>query len=195
MNFSSAEKNDLLKAWLVISVAVAIAGLGGWSLPLPLMIRAVVIYALTVGVALLAHEVLGHKLVAQRYGLFAEFRADDLLLTFSILLSFMGVAFIAPGAVVISGITHINRYGRIAAAGPAVNIVLALIFSILHRLGIGFFIEGVDLVALSYGVNAWFALFNMLPLGIWDGAKVYNWDKRVWTLLTAAAVLLFLEVV
>lgn len=203
MRFSDPEKRDLIKAWIVISLAVAIAELGGSTLfgtggrllALPLIIRAFVIYALTVGVALIAHEVLGHKLVAQHFSLFAEFCADDILLLFSLLSSFLGFVFIAPGAVVVAGMTPINIYGKVAAAGPMVNIVLAVLFSSLHRLGISLSIVGVDLVILSYGVNAWFALFNMLPIGLWDGAKVYNWDQKVWFAMTAIAALLFLGVI
>jgi Zn-dependent protease len=202
MHFSDPEKRDLIKSWVVISLAVAIAELGsstlfsaGGRLPaLPLIIRAFVIYALTVGVALIAHEVLGHKLMAHRFRLFAEFRADDILLLFSMLSSFLGFVFIAPGAVVVSGVTRIDTYGKVAAAGPMVNIILALLFSSLRRLGISLSLAGVDLVTLSYGVNAWFALFNMLPIGFWDGAKVYNWSQKVWLAMTIVSGLLFLGI-
>jgi len=202
MRFSDIERRDLIKAWVIISLAVTIAQLGGASslffgggfTSLPLTIRAFVIYASTVGVALLSHEVLGHKFLAQRFGLFAEFRADDVLLLFSMLSSFLRFVFIAPGAVMIAGVARIDTFGKIAAAGPVVNIILALFFSALHRLGIVLAVEGVDLVALSCGVNAWFALFNMLPFGLWDGAKVYAWDRKVWLVLTAVAALLFLGI-
>lgn len=197
MRFSDIERKDLIKAWAVISLAVAFAELSGATFALPLMVRVFVIYALTVGVSLLAHEVLGHKFLAQRFGLFAEFRADDLLLMMALLTSFLGFVFIIPGAVVISGITRIETFGKVAAAGPLVNIVLALFFSALHRMGVSltFPLEGIDLVALSYGINAWFALFNLIPFGLWDGAKVFAWDKRVWGVLTVTAALLFFGII
>lgn len=197
MRFSEIEKKDLLKAWVVISLAVAVAQLGGVTFALPLIVRIFVIYALTVGISLLAHEVLGHKFLAQHFGLFAEFRADDLLLMLALLTSFLGFVFIIPGAVVISGVTRIDTFGKVAAAGPLVNIILALLFSVLHRAGISltFPLEGIDLVSLSYGINAWFALFNLIPFGLWDGAKVFAWDKRVWGALTVIAALLFLGVI
>jgi len=195
MHFSDTEKRDLIKAWVVVSLAVVIADLGGHLLAPSLMVRAFVIYALTVGVSLLAHEVLGHKFLAQRFGLFAEFRADDLLLMLSVVFSFMGFVFIVPGAVLVSGATRIDTYGKVAAAGPLANIILALIFSVLYRLGISLKVAGVDLIVLSLGVNAWFGLFNMLPLGLWDGAKVMAWNKYVWLAMTATATLLYLGVV
>ncbi|MDP1710801.1 MAG: hypothetical protein Q8L46_02575 [candidate division WWE3 bacterium] len=199
MQFSSSEIRDLVKAWVAISLAVAIAILGVEQLSilgLPLLIRAFAIYSLTVGFSFLAHEILGHKLVAQRFHLFAEFRADDLFLLLAVLLSFTGFVFAAPGAVVIAGITRVDTYGKIAAAGPLVNIILALTFGFLSRAGISLILPlydayGIDLVSSAYQINAWLALFNLLPLGVLDGAKVIAWNPRVWVVLigTAAALL------
>lgn len=204
MRFSSTEKRDLIKAWVVISLAVSIASLGleGISaLGLPLLLRIVVANGLTVGVALLAHEVMGHKFLAQQYyRLFAEFRADDLFLLFALLTSFSGFVFVAPGAVVIAGVTRIDTFGKIAAAGPLVNIVLAIVFGALYHAGIDLVLplyqnQGLDLVLRGYQINSWFALFNMLPLSVWDGAKVMAWDRKVWFALTALAALLFFGII
>ena len=203
MQFSAAEFRDLIKAWVAISLAVAIAILGFDSistLGLPLLLRAFAIYSLTVGVAFVAHEVLGHKFVAQRYHLFAEFRADDLFLILAVLLSFTGFVFAAPGAVVIGGVTRINTYGKIAAAGPLVNILLALFFGFLARAGISLVLplydtQGIDLISSSYQINAWLALFNLLPLGILDGAKVLAWNRKVWLVLISMAAALFFGVI
>lgn len=203
MDFSKEEARDLIKAWIAISLAVSIAIVGldaVQTLGFAILIRAFVIYALTVGVAFLAHEVFGHKFLAQQRGLFAEFKADDLFLMLAVFLSFTGFVFAAPGAVVISGVTRIDTYGKIAAAGPAVNIVLATVFSILVRNGFELYLplyagQGIDLVSTSYQINAWLALFNLFPLGVLDGAKILAWNKLVWITLVGAALLLFLGVV
>ena len=173
MQFSPEEIRDLIKAWAAISLAIAIAILGFDSLAtlgLPVLIRAFAIYSLTVGVSFIAHEIFGHKFLAQRYHLFAEFRADDMLLLLAVLLSFTGFVFAAPGAVVIGGVTRINTYGKIASAGPLVNILLALFFGFLARAGISLVLplydtQGIDLISSSYQINAWLALFNLLPSG------------------------------
>lgn len=203
MQFSPEEIRDLIKAWVAISLAIAIAILGFGqisTLGLPILIRAFAIYSLTVGVAFIAHEVLGHKLVAQRYHLFAEFRADDLFLLLAILVSFTGFVFAAPGAVVIGGVTRINTFGKIAASGPLVNILLALFFGFLSRAGISLILplydtRGIDLIASSYQINAWLALFNLLPLGILDGAKVLAWNRKVWLVLIVMAGSLFFGII
>jgi len=199
MHFSSEEIRDLIKAWVAISLAVSIAILGVPALSalgFTLLIRAFVIYALTVGLAFLAHEVFGHKFLSQRYGLFAEFRADDLFLMLAVLLSFTGFVFAAPGAVVIGGVTRVDTYGKIAAAGPLVNIILATVLGLLFRSGLTIELplyagEGIDLIATGYQINAWLALFNLIPLGILDGAKIMAWSKTVWVLLALAAGSLF----
>ncbi len=203
LSFSVNEKRDLFKAWVAISLAVSIlelrgipAGLGFKS-NLALIIQAFVIYAATVGVAFLAHEVLGHKLLAQRYRLFAEFWADDFLLMVALLSSFFGFVFAAPGAVVISGVTRVDTYGKVAAAGPLVNIILAIVLGILLRMVDGFVLPYPlpNLLALGYSFNSWFALFNLFPFGVLDGAKIFAWDKRVWGVMIAVAVLLFLGII
>src|SRR3970040_761174 len=170
MNFSPEEIRDLIKAWVAVSLAIAIAILGFESistLGLPVLIRAFAIYSITVGFSFIAHEVLGHKFLAQRYHLFAEFRADDLFLLLAVLLSFTGFVFAAPGAVVIGGVTRVDTYGKIAAAGPLVNIFLAILFLFLARSGISLILplvdsQGIDLVSTSFQINAWLALFNLL---------------------------------
>src|SRR3990170_2920359 len=179
MNFSPEEIRDLIKAWVAVSLAIAIAILGFESistLGLPVLIRAFAIYSITVGFSFIAHEVLGHKFLAQRYHLFAEFRADDLFLLLAVLLSFTGFVFAAPGAVV--------------------NIILAVFFGLLSLAGVSLVLplyetRGIDLVASSYQINAWLALFNLLPLGILDGAKVLKWDRRVWAVLFVVSAVLF----
>ena len=203
MHFSSEEIRDLIKAWVAISLAVSIAILGLPALNalgFTVLVRAFVIYALTVGVAFLAHEVLGHKFLSQRYGLFAEFRADDLFLLLAVLLSFSGFVFAAPGAVVIGGVTRVDIYGKIAAAGPLVNIILATVLGLLSRSGLVLQLplyagQGIDLIAVGYQINAWLALFNLIPLGVLDGAKIMAWSKVVWGLLVLAAASLFFGVV
>ena len=177
MNFSQIEKEDLLKAWIAISFAFAIFHV---QLNSPEFIMTFIISLITVGMAFLLHE-LAHKYVAQRYGCWAEFRADDKMLVIMVLLAFFSpVLFAAPGAVYIIG-GHINKEknGKISLAGPAINIVLALVFFALL-----FFIqlEGIFFDAVFYGfqINSFIALFNMIPFGNFDGEKILRWNKIIY---------------
>jgi len=134
----------------------------------------------TVGIGFLFHE-LAHKVVAQRYGLWAEFRMSPTLLMFAVGVAYLaGLIFAAPGAVYISGsyITQ-EQNGRIAAAGPLMNILLAAIFVMIGMQGE--FVEGLGAygglaVYLGVWINLWLAGFNMLPFSVLDGKKVFSWS-------------------
>src|SRR3989344_2709086 len=74
---SETELKDISKAWIAISIAFAIV-LNGSIFSSDFYTKFVVA-SLTVGIGFLFHE-LGHKIVAQKYGCFAEFRSFDNML-------------------------------------------------------------------------------------------------------------------
>jgi len=47
------------------------------------------------------------------------------------------------------------------------------------------------LTALASQVNAWLAIFNLLPLSVLDGAKVWYWSKPAWLAAMLASASLF----
>lgn len=171
ITFTKKEKEDLLKAWGLISLAFTILFAGTNATPTGYLIT-FVISILTVGLGFLLHE-LAHKIVAIHYGCTAQFQANMKMLLLAVGMSFFGFIFAAPGAVMIQG--HITRkqHGHIAAAGPATNVILALLFlattTILPAIG-------------TYGmaINAFLALFNLLPLPGMDGNKVWTWNKAAY---------------
>ena len=81
--------------------------------------------------AFLVHE-FAHKLLAQFYGSWAEFRASayGLLVTAISAIPFIPFKFIAPGAVVID-LSDRSKFGRVAFIGPLANLVMGFIFLIL----------------------------------------------------------------
>ena len=187
MRFSEIEKMHLLKAWIAVSLAFGII-LGDILSPTFLIIFAISLF--TVGTGFLLHEI-AHKLVAQRYGCFAEFRANDRMLIFAIFSAFLGFVFAAPGAVFISGNITKEKNGKISFVGPFTNFILALIY-----LGISsvFSVGGMLASALKYGfqINAFIALFNMIPFLNFDGQKIWAWNKVVYIIfitLSAALVI------
>ena len=177
---SKREILDISKAWIAITIAFAIVLKGGSS-----FMEAVSIAAIAVGLGFLLHE-LGHKLVAQYYRCFAEFRSFDQMLILAVLMSFFGFVFAAPGAVMIRGWVDKRRNGIISVAGPVVNIALALIF-----LGISFLIGDNIVLQYGYGINIWLALFNMIPVWHFDGSKIWRWNKYVYGLIVIVCLVLF----
>ncbi|MBU4455957.1 MAG: hypothetical protein KKA65_00490 [Nanoarchaeota archaeon] len=182
---SKKEMNDLFKAWLAISLAFAIV-LGGFSFSINFVII-FMIAALTVGTGFIVHE-LGHKLVAQHYGCFAEFRAFNMMLWLAVIMSFFGFVFAAPGAVMISGPVGVRRNGKISMAGPLVNLVFALCFLALLLIPV----IGLLKTLAGYGflINTWLGLFNLLPFGNFDGKKILAWNKVVYGVMAGVAFVL-----
>ena len=189
INTSETEIRDLLKAWIAVSIAFAIIMRSSLRLS---FYEVFIVSAITVGTGFLLHE-LGHKFVAQRYGCFAEFRSFDQMLILAILMSyFLGVLFAAPGAVMIQGPVGKGRNGKISAAGPLVNLALALLFFALLFLGPSGILKAIALY--GFIINSWLALFNMIPIGNFDGVKILAWNKAVYGIIVAVSLLfLFMQ--
>lgn len=175
IHFSKDELKDLGKAWIAITIAFAIVLSGNTMHALPSFL---VISAIAVGFGFLFHE-LGHKVVAQRYGCFAEFRSFDFMLVLAFIMSFFGFVFAAPGAVMIRGYVNNERNGKISVAGPLVNLVMAVGFLFVKFLTVQ---ESFVSIIAYYGffINSFLALFNLIPFGNFDGSKVYRWNKSLW---------------
>jgi len=191
--FTSSKKEliDLLKSWLAISLAFGIVIGGGFTALLSTKILySFSISAIAVGVGFLIHE-LAHKLVAQKYHCWAEFRSFDNMLWLAIAMSFFGFVFAAPGAVMIRGTVTNDRDGKISLAGPLANLVLAILF-----LWLGFYVaaEGFLTTLVGYGfmINTWLAIFNLIPIGNFDGRKIWKWSKVTYVITAIAAGALFL---
>lgn len=186
--FSGVEVRDIIIAWLALGVAFSFAlsggGLsllgGGGGLSLIDSLYLVGVSLLTVGTGFVLHE-LSHKFVAQRYGYWAEFRMWPMGLVLALVTSLIGFIFAAPGATYISG-TNISpsENGRISLAGPLTNIAIAALFLPFYLFGGGvWYLIGL----IGVRINIFLALFNLLPLGPLDGAKVFRWNLPVWALV------------
>ena len=140
--------------------------------------------------AFFVHE-LSHKFMAQKYGLWSEFRMYPRGLLLSLVLAFLtGFVFAAPGAVMFRGETRNFETGKIAVAGPLANIIIAGITFVSYRFvffELGFVGAIIGFISL---VNALLATFNLLPIGPLDGIKVMRWNGIVWSILLAISFIL-----
>lgn len=182
MQFSKKEIQDI-----VVSTAVLAFAFGGAD--------NFFTAAFVVGVAFVAHEVIGHKFVAQRLGAFAEYKAWNLGLLLALVSSFFGFVFAAPGAVYFS-----ERYkgpfaftvhklgkkevGMIGLGGPLVNIILGALFIALALFTLPAYSA---LLFFAARISFFLAMFNLLPIPPLDGEKVMSWDMRIWIVAIALA--------
>lgn len=146
---------------------------------------------LTVGTAFVLHE-LGHRYMATRYGAHARYQMWTVGLVAAIVLAVaLDFVFAAPGAVYIYG-KELSRSqsGKVALAGPAVNLILCLLFGLAAGTAYG----AGDVLLVGARVNAFLAAFNLLPMDPFDGAKVMRWSKPVWAAAFALSAMLVLFV-
>ncbi len=183
MRFSDRELKDLVISWVLISIAF---GILLYNNDISIL-SAVIVAAFSVGLGFIVHE-LSHKFTAQHYDKFAEFYANIPMLVFAIILSFTGLLIAAPGAVHISGFVNRKENGIIALAGPLSNVVLALLFLPLFYLVNSPFLKII--FGYGYYINSFLALFNMLPFGFFDGAKVFSWDKLAYGITVFVSLIL-----
>lgn len=193
LRFSPIEMRDLLKSWAIISLAFSIA-LSGLHINL-LFFVLMAVSAVTVGLGFLLHE-LAHKAVAVHFGLWAEYRSFDTMLLVSLIASLFGILFAAPGAVFITprtrgwGLIPVSTNGKISAAGPLMNFMLAVGF-----LALAITLPVLEQLALwGAQINAWLGLFNMIPILNLDGSKIWAWSKPVFWSLGAIGVGLMVAV-
>lgn len=179
MKFSQIEIHELLKAWIGVSLVFAIA-MGGLKSSLLILLP---IALITGGIGFLLHE-LAHKYVAQKYHCWAEFRANNGALLIGLVLSFFGFILLAPGGVYIHGANR-NQHGKIALAGPLMNIVLAALFFGMTRI----VTAPLFLVTAKYGfqINAFLGMFNLIPVFPFDGRAVWQWNRIVFLITALAA--------
>ncbi|MEM4713938.1 MAG: hypothetical protein QXQ79_00105 [Candidatus Nanoarchaeia archaeon] len=156
---------------------------------------------LIITLAFVLHE-LGHKFIAQKIGIWAEFRAWPFGLVLALILALIskgGFVFAAPGAVLIVPAKKTKKgfifkkltkkqVGHIGIIGVLINLFLATIAFILALLG-------VALAALMAQINTWLAIFNLIPVSILDGAKVWHWSKTAWAITFFYAISLFILII
>ena len=198
------EESDLFIAWIAISISFAIIKIAPYGITGPVRsIDPVValisfgIALLTVGIGFILHE-MAHKFTAIKFGYWAEFRKDNTMLLFAVLLAaLVGFVFAAPGATVIysnsgsgQGLTR-KENGIISASGPVVNLLLCIPFAALVLIGVplmgasGILLTQIGIFGIQ--INAMIAAFNMIPISILDGRKVMAWNIPIFALLIIAS--------
>jgi Zn-dependent protease len=153
-------------------------------------LTAVSVYAIVLTLSFFAHEI-AHKVTAQRRGLWAEFRLTmwGAALT---LVSVLSPVFkiISPGAMMVSGSASIRDMGKVSLAGPAVNIFLS---AVLFGGALSSVTVAPDLsvvLLLAAFLNGFMAVFNLIPFGVFDGFKIFSWNKKIWAIMFAMSAAL-----
>ena len=159
--------------------------------------------------AFVLHE-LAHRVAARRYGFQAVYHVWIPGLVMAMGAALLGFLLAAPGGVYISigQNTAENRakMGKAALAGPVVNMVLTVVFTVLLLIltSYGQIVKSTtgwtaaqipvyvtDTASMGVVINAWLGFFNLIPFGSFDGQKVFLWNKKVWGIFFGASIILF----
>ena len=204
------EQIDLLLSWVVLVIGFSLV-IGGRRVP---SIDLILTSALGVGTGFLLHELV-HKFIAQRYGYWAEYRANRNGLLIIIIMSLMGFILAAPGAVMIQKVA--NPYPQstaysyseeahgyqskarkeelwISLAGPMTNIALAALFLALLVSGIIASKVSMSAIYFAFFINLYLAAFNLIPFGPLDGRKIFEVNRLAWAIVAIPTILIALSV-
>jgi Zn-dependent protease len=191
VNFSQKEvKHISIAALLVVCIGFSI-GLygnffGGFLFEWTWVMMAA--FAAIMTASFLAHEI-AHKIIAQKKGMWAEFRLTTwgAVLTFASI--FLPFRMIAPGAMMIGGsVPSGEDIVKISIAGPITNLIFSstLLGCALAVLPNTF----AYLLFFAAYINAFMAVFNLIPFGILDGFKIFSFNKKLWALAFIPAIVL-----
>ncbi len=192
--FSKTEILHILISVAVLSIAFAITYIHIENVfsydPVINAVCWVIASVLMITFSFLVHE-LAHKFVAQKYVAWAEYRMFPAGLVLALIVSFFGFLFAAPGAVYIDGRMGKKENGIISLAGPATNLAMCVIFSILA------IIVYDDLIMwtifyLTAHINLLLALFNLIPIQPFDGSKIVAWNIPVYIVILVITLGMFL---
>jgi len=159
-------------------------------------------FFVVVGLSLMAHE-LPQKLIGRHLGWETTFKAWGSGLFFSSLLAIIGSFFPAYGSTYVKQLdwwyapTKKER-GIFFVVGPSVSLVLAFVFWVLPHITNSGLLTALGTV--GYTMNLVTVIFNLIPVQaagglVWDGKKIFAWNKTIWTtLVTTTCVLIMLDV-
>ena len=186
IHFSNKEiKHLTIAALLVIGVGLS---LGLFSNPSYTDYVMLATFTTILTTSFFLHEI-AHKITAQKEGLWAEFRLTligAILTLISVITPLFKI--ISPGAVMVGGFADMKSIGKTSIAGPMTNITLSMMF----LAGTFLFPQQISILALAAFFNAWIALFNLIPLGILDGFKIFQWNKKNWVLTFTPSLILMI---
>jgi Zn-dependent protease len=139
-------------------------------------------------VSFLGHEI-AHKIVAQRNGMWAEFRTNIYGVMLTAMSAILPFKFLAPGQVTLQGNATKQSLGVIGLVGPGLNLVIGSISFLFARFTTGALSSALLTMTLF---NAWLAIINLIPFGSFDGTNVFAWDKTRWGISFAGSCFLLL---
>ncbi len=183
LHLSVQEISELGIGWIITSlILLYLYGLIEGILQTGRIPNEFLIYLFIWGISFFAHE-LSHKFIAIKYGARAYYKLSKEALILALVSVIIRFPILATGAVFWWGEATASAgiRGRVSASGPIINFVLAGLFILLEGIGIFFEVPVFVFIGLvGVQLNVLLGVFNLLPIGVLDGAKVLAWDPKIW---------------
>ena len=154
--------------------------------PFGLDLFSAIILGLALAIVYGIHE-MSHKMMARHLHVSSRYVLDKYGTIITLLLYLFPVKYAYPGTVFI-GTADRNALGKIAMAGPLSNAVLSsLMFYIFYPL------YGIIPFYVAF-ISTIIGFFNMIPVGVLDGLKIFTWNKKVWAILFLWCLILLISI-
>ena len=93
----------------------------------------------------------------------------------------------------LSGQPNGDEIVKISVVGPVTNLIfssalLGTAFALTSVVSVGY----VFMLLFGAYINAFMAVFNLIPFGILDGYKIFSFNKKLWALAFVPSVILTL---
>src|SRR5690606_41405996 len=82
-----------------------------------------------------------------------------------------------PASTAIYALSLHDALPILALIGPVTNLVMGfgfLFLSFVYHHSYGPYFD------IGASFNGWIAMFNLIPMGVLDGQKIFDWNKLVW---------------
>jgi len=152
----------------------------------------IMVFILMGGMATVAHE-LSHRFFARRWKGASEFQFWGLGTTMMLLTAWLfGNVFAKPSRTLTAATEHLTKEQVVvvAIAGPVANIVFAL--ASVPLIPLGGVLTLIGQAGLSMNLLA--AVFEMVPLSLLDGKKVYAYSKILWAAAFFPLLILYIAI-
>ncbi|MFX0125299.1 MAG: hypothetical protein ACFFAE_16850 [Candidatus Hodarchaeota archaeon] len=193
LHLSVQEISELGIGWIITSfILLYLYGLIEGVLQTGRIPNEFLIYLFIWGISFFAHE-LSHKFIAIKYGARAYYKLSKEMLIFALISILIGFPILATGAVFWWGeaTSSPGIRGRVSASGPIINFILAGLFLFLEGIGLLLEIPVLILIGIvGVWLNVFIGVFNLLPIGVLDGAKVLAWDPKIWVSLIGSLLVI-----
>ncbi|MHA1968730.1 MAG: site-2 protease family protein [Candidatus Hodarchaeales archaeon] len=199
-HLSTQEISELGIAWIILSLVILVIRgdllnqvIREGKVPSELLL-----FLFALGISFFTHELM-HKFTAIKYGAKAYFRISREGLMITLISIIIGFPILAIGAVYWWGEASSSQgiRGRVSAAGPISNLILVGFFMAIHGLGflmingaVEFSLILLTIAEAGIWLNIFLGGFNLLPIGVLDGAKVLAWNPKIWIALFGSFIVL-----